>query len=229
MNVLIVEDSADVAFAIDQRLRARGHRTQLCADGDDGYALASSGDFDCVVLDINLPGQDGFQVLAGLRALDVATPILILTARDDMGDKIDMLDLGADDYMVKPFSLDELEARLRAISRRHSGQSRSVLRAGRLRLDQVQRAVSIDGAPIDLGQREAQLLEYLLLEQGNTLRKETLVSKLFGYDEAGSPNAVELLVSRLRRKLAGAGVEIHTQRGVGYQLRSCHADIPGDR
>ncbi len=228
MNVLIVEDNEDVAFAIEKRLRSRGHRTELCTDGEDGYALAVTGDFDCVVLDINLPGQDGFQVLARLRGADIDTPTLILTARDDLGDKVDMLDLGADDYMVKPFALDELEARLRAISRRQNGQSRPILQAGRLRLDQAQRAVSIGGEPTDLGQRETQLLEYLLKEQGSTIRKETLVSKLFGYDEDGSPNAVELLISRLRRKLADAGVEILTQRGVGYQLRALAPQEPGE-
>ena len=225
MKVLIIEDCEDVAFAIGERLKARGNRVEHSNNGSVGYELARSGDYDCLVLDINLPDQDGFQILAKLRASDNHTPILVLTARDDLGDKVDMLDLGADDYMVKPFALDELEARLRAISRRRSGKSTSILEVGSLRLDQSQRAISIAGQPIDFGSREVQLLEYLMQQQGKTVLKETLVSKLFGYDDAGSPNAVELLVSRLRKKLIGAGLEILTQRGVGYQLRAVDPNV----
>ncbi len=131
-----------------------------------------------------------------------------------------MLDLGADDYMVKPFALEELEARLRAIARRNEGRASPALSVGDLKLDQTARSISCDGKPLDLGGREVQLLEYLMQKPDQTVSKEQLVAKLFGYDETGSPNAVELLVSRLRRKLEKSTVKIVTQRGVGYQLQT---------
>ncbi|WP_373237565.1 response regulator transcription factor [Cohaesibacter celericrescens] len=220
MKVLVIEDSEDVAFAICERLKSRGNRTEHCANGADGADLVKCGDYDCVVLDINLPGASGFEVLASLRKDKIDTPILILTARDQIGDKVNMLDLGADDYMVKPFALEELEARLRAISRRKEGRSNPVLTVGDLSLDLSARSVSLRGEPMDLGHREVQLLEYLMKKPGHTISKEQLVTKLFGFDDTGSPNAVELLISRLRKKLENSKLEILTQRGVGYQLRS---------
>ncbi|SDR16655.1 response regulator transcription factor [Pseudovibrio sp. Tun.PSC04-5.I4] len=218
MKVLVIEDCDDVAFAIKERLKSRGNMVDHCANGNDGYELARVGDYDCVLLDINLPGADGFSIMSKLRAENIDTPILVLTARGELHDKIDMLDMGADDYMVKPFSLDEVEARLRAIFRRQTGQVNSILQVGNLQMDQSGRMVLLDGDLLDLGRREMQLLEYLMQNKGRTLNKESLVSKLFGFDEAGSLNAVELLVSRLRKKLTNAQVQIVTQRGVGYQL-----------
>lgn len=218
MKVLVIEDSEDVAFAIQERLRARGNQVEHSADGNEGYELARSGDYDCVLLDINLPGADGFSVMSRLRAEKIEVPILVLSARDQLHEKIDMLDLGADDYMVKPFALDEVEARLRAISRRKVGQVNSVLSLGGLEMDQSSRSLTLNGETLDLGRREMQLLEYLMQSPGKTLNKEFLVSKLFGFDDTGSSNAVELLVSRLRKKLRGAQVSIQTQRGVGYRL-----------
>lgn len=220
MKVLVVEDAEDVAFAICERLKARGNRTEHCARGDEAIDMIKLGDYDAVILDVNLPGANGFEILASLRAENIDTPIVVLTARDHIGDKVNMLDLGADDYMVKPFALEELEARLRAIARRNEGRASPALSVGDLKLDQTARSISCDGKPLDLGGREVQLLEYLMQKPDQTVSKEQLVAKLFGYDETGSPNAVELLVSRLRRKLEKSTVKIVTQRGVGYQLQT---------
>lgn len=218
MKVLVIEDNEDVAFAVKERLKSRGNMVDHSPDGNEGYELARTGDYDCVLLDISLPGKDGFSVMSKLRKENIEVPILVLSARGELHDKIDMLDLGADDYMVKPFALDEVEARLRAISRRQTGQVDSVLEVGGLQIDQSSRSVLLNGKALDLGRRELQLLEYLMQNKGKTQNKESLVSKLFGFDEAGSPNAIELLVSRLRRKLVGANVQILTRRGVGYRL-----------
>jgi two-component system response regulator TctD len=224
LKILVIEDNEDVAFAICERMRSRGYHIEHSNNGSEGTELGLHSDYDCIVLDINLPGVDGFEVLSSLRTAKVTTPVLVLTARDQLGDKVDMLDLGADDYMVKPFALDELEARLRAISRRQSGGVSAVLQVGALFLDQAGRAVSFNDEPIDMGPREVQLLEYLMQHSGTTVLKETLVSKLFGYGDVGSPNAVELLISRVRKKLSNTQVQIHTQRGVGYQLRLTRND-----
>jgi two-component system, OmpR family, response regulator TctD len=219
MKVLVIEDNEDVAFAICKRLKLRGNRTEHCANGTKGTELALYGNYDCIVLDINLPGANGFEVLSSLRSAKIDTPVLILTARDQLDDKVDMLDFGADDYMVKPFALDELEARLRAISRRPGIRVSSIIEIGDLRLNLAQHSVSLNGDPLDMGIREVQVLEYLMQKPGETVGKDWLVSKLFGYDDTGSPNAVELLISRLRKKLSDSKLEILTQRGVGYQLR----------
>ena len=220
MKILVVEDAEDVAFAICERLKTRGNRPEHCARGDEAVDMIKLGDYDAVILDVNLPGASGFEILASLRAENIDTPIVVLTARDHIGDKVNMLDLGADDYMVKPFALEELEARLRAIARRNEGRASPALCVGDLILDQSARSISCDGKPLDLGGREAQLLEYLMQKPDQTIPKEQLVAKLFGYDETGSPNAVELLVSRLRKKLEKSSVKIVTQRGVGYQLQT---------
>lgn len=220
MKVLVVEDSEDVAFAICERLKSRGNQPEHCARGDEAIEIIKLGDYDAVVLDVNLPGANGFEILAALREEKIDTPVVVLTARDRIGDKVNMLDLGADDYMVKPFALEELEARLRAIARRNEGRASPHIVVGDLTLDMSARSISLEGKPLDLGHREVQLLEYLMQKPDQTVSKEQLVAKLFGYDEAGSPNAVELLVSRLRKKLEKSALKIVTQRGVGYQLQT---------
>ena len=171
------------------------------------------------MLDINLPGKDGFSVIRELRAAGLEAPVLVMTARAEIEDKIDMLDLGADDYLVKPFDLRELEARLRALMRRPAGQTSSTTQYGNLSLDLAGRSVTLSGAPLELGRREFRLLEILVGRIGQTVAKERLMNQLFDLDD-GSLNALELLISRLRKKLAGASIDIVTVRGVGYQARS---------
>lgn len=221
MRILLVEDSEDIADAIATRFRRDGHVVTATADGHEGEAYAISGEFDVLVLDINLPGQDGFAILRAVRASGVPTPVLVVTARNQVADKVGLLDLGADDYLVKPFDLAELSARVRALARRGKGIAAPQISIGGLRLDLGGRTAWRGAAPLDLGRREFDLLELLAADAPNTVNKDLIVLKLFGLDDAGTPNAVELLVSRLRRKLDGSGVEIQTRRGAGYLLRPC--------
>lgn len=223
MRILLVEDSADIADAIATHFTREGHGVTTARDGDEGEDYALSGEFDVIVLDINLPGQDGFAILRAVRNSGVPTPVLVVTARNQVADKVSLLDLGADDYLVKPFDLAELSARVRALGRRGKGLATPQITLGALRLDLAGRTAWLSDDPLDLGRREFDLLELLAADAPNTVNKDLIVLKLFGLDDAGTPNAVELLVSRLRRKLDGAGVEILTRRGAGYLLRPCPA------
>lgn len=220
MRILLIEDSVDIAEAIESKLTRAGHHVTVAHDGISGEELAIYGEFDVVVLDINLPGRSGFEVMAHMRDQNSPTPVLVITARNQLDDKISLLDLGADDYIVKPFDLGELEARLRAVTRRHRGLSKSVIRIGLLEIDLSSRAANVHGKPFELGRREFEVLEVLASHAGYTVSKEKLYLKLFGHDDLGTPNAVELLVSRVRKKLEAVDVEIVTHRGAGYMLRS---------
>ncbi|KOF51997.1 MULTISPECIES: response regulator transcription factor [unclassified Achromobacter] len=219
MRILLVEDNLDLGDAVESKLRRAGHSVQWLRDGSEALRWALDEDWDALVLDINLPGKDGFTLIRELRAAGMDAPVLVVTARAEIEDKIDMLDLGADDYLVKPFDLRELEARLRALLRRPAGQTSSVAVYGNLSLDLAARTASIGAQHVDLGRREFRLLEILLGRQGQTVAKERLMNQLFDLDD-GSLNALELLISRLRKKLAGSTVDIITVRGVGYQARS---------
>lgn len=219
MRILVIEDSIDIAEAIESKLARSGHHVTLASDGLSGEELALHGEFDVVVLDINLPGRSGFEVMAHMRDHRCATPVLVITARNQLDDKISLLDLGADDYIVKPFDLGELEARLRAVTRRHTGLAMSLIRVGVLQVDLSARAASVDGTPLELGKREFEVLETLASHAGGTVSKDRLYLKLFGHEDVGTPNAVELLVSRVRKKLESLDVEIVTHRGAGYMLR----------
>lgn len=219
MRILLIEDSPDIADAIATRFRRDGHVVHAVEDGNAGEEFALGGGFDVIILDINLPGKDGFALLASIRRHKMATPVLVITARNQVADKVSLLDLGADDYIVKPFDLRELAARARALVRRGLGFSQPVVGIGKLKVDLNRRAAQIADEPIDLGRREFAMLEALVANAGKAVNKEQIMLTLFGHDDTGTPNAVELLVSRLRRKLEGADVEILTQRGVGYVLR----------
>jgi two-component system response regulator TctD len=222
MRILLIEDSPDIGDAIAAKLTREGYAVDRASDGDSGEDFAVNGSYGLVVLDINLPGKDGFEILRAMRAARTTTPVLVITARNQIADKVSLLDLGADDYLVKPFDLLELTARIRAVIRRRNGASQSILENGPLRLDLAARAASLDSRPLELGKREFELLELLATNFGKSVSKEQLVLRLFGHDDQGSPNAIELLVSRLRRKLDDSGVEILTQRGVGYLLSLAH-------
>lgn len=220
MRILLIEDSPDLAEAIVARLQREGHGVVWTADGDEGAEFAAHEPVDLVVLDINLPGRDGFSILREMRRSGTTMPVLVITARAEIDDKVSVLDLGADDYLVKPFDLRELEARIRVLLRRRMGEAQSLISYGDLSIDLVSRTAMVGGALVELGRREFGLLELLMARVGRPVSKERLVAHLFGHDDTGSPNAVELLVSRLRRKLEGCGTEIVTQRGVGYFLRT---------
>ncbi|MHA7883341.1 response regulator transcription factor [Nitratireductor rhodophyticola] len=217
MHFLIVEDTRDVAEAIERRLEKAGHVSDRAETLEDAEHFVAMARHDLIVLDINLPDGSGIAFLKKLRAAGNRVPVLVLTARLAVNDKIDALDLGADDYMIKPFDLGELEARIRAIIRRRSGDADRTLVVGKLTFDMAARRVLIDGEPCELTRREQTLLEIFLTNRDRVLEKEDLLTRLFGHDEERNPNAVELYVGRLRRKIEGSGLEIRTLRGLGYQ------------
>lgn len=217
MHFLVVEDTADVAEAIIERLGRGGHACDRATSLEDAKHFASASAYDLVILDINLPDGSGLDFLKWIRQRKNAVPVLVLTARLAVDDKIGALDFGADDYMVKPFDLGELEARVRAIIRRRSGESGVQLSSGNLQFDMATRLASIDGQPLSLTPREQLLLEIFMINKGRVLEKDELVMRLFGLEADVGPNAIELYVGRLRRKLAGAAFEIKTLRGLGYQ------------
>ena len=220
MRILLVEDAEDLGDAVVTRLRASGHVVEWLRDGTDAAGFARDGGFDAIVLDVMLPGRDGFSILAELRRAGLDTPVLVVTARAEVNDKVSLLDLGADDYIVKPFDLRELEARLRAVMRRPAGMTTSVLKVGALSIDTASRGVVLAGRPVECGRREFRLLEILVGRLGQVVPKDRLMTQMFDLDDDVSVNALELLVSRLRRKIDGAGVEIVTVRGIGYMARA---------
>ena len=224
MRILLVEDNEDLGEAIDKRLRSAGHSTEWVKDGNDVLAAASGDDFDAVVLDLMLPNRDGISLIAELRKQKFNSPILVITARSEIDDKVSLLDLGADDYLVKPFDLRELEARLRALMRRTGGQTTSTIALGNLELDLAGLHARAGGVVLELGRREFRLLEILVTHAGKVVLKERLMNQLFNFDEAVSVNALELHISRLRKKLESADVEIGTVRGVGYVVRMPDGD-----
>jgi two-component system response regulator TctD len=224
MRLLIVEDTADLAEAIAGRLRKLGYAVDIVGDGEEADELLRSESYNLVVLDLMLPGIGGKEVLHRLRQRRSRTPVLVLTARSDVDEKVGALDYGADDYLVKPFDFRELEARCRALLRRPHGMAASEVEFGNLLFDAAAKRVTVTGRPVDLSSREFRLLELLLANLGRVLSKDTLLDQLFGLEDAVAPNAIELYVSRLRRKLEGATVKIRTLRGLGYvaELEASH-------
>lgn len=219
MRILLVEDNEDLGEAIEKRLRGAGHSVEWVKDGALVVSTAEGDQFDAVALDLMLPNRDGIGLIAELRRRKFNAPILVITARSEIDDKVSLLDLGADDYLVKPFDLRELEARLRALLRRTGGQASSMIEVGNLELDLAGLNASVDGKTLELGRREFRLLEILVSHAGKVVAKERLMNQLFNFDESVSINALELHISRLRKKLDGANVEIGTVRGVGYLMR----------
>lgn len=219
MRVLIVEDAADVAEAVAASLARAGFACDIAADVAHAAGFIQAHEFDVLVLDINLPDGDGRDFLRKLRRDGVRTPVLMLTARFDVSTRVDALDEGADDYLVKPFDLRELEARVRVLTRRNRGMADSQLALGRLVLDTAGQTVRCDGDLVAMTRREMALLNLLAAHRGQIMSKERLFDGLFSFDSADvGLNTVELYVARLRKKLAGAGVAIETHRGLGYRL-----------
>lgn len=219
MRFLLVEDTEDVAGAIRDRLLRSGHAIDTVGTIADGEQLSALGMYDLIILDVNLPDGSGFDLLKRLRQARNSVPVLVLTARLAVDDKISALDIGADDYMVKPFDLGELEARVRAIVRRKSGANQSLLEAGNLSFDMVERRTLVNGEERELTRREQMLLEIFLTNRGRVLEKEDLLVRLFGLNGESNPNAVEVYIGRVRRKIEGSDLEIRTLRGLGYQAR----------
>ena len=217
MRILIAEDDPIIADGLCRSLRGNGYAVDRAANGLDADTALMANTYDLLILDLGLPKLPGLEVLKRLRARGSALPVLILTAMDGTEDRVRGLDLGADDYMVKPFELPELEARVRALTRR-SGGSASTVQFGALSYDQVGRQALLSGQPLDLSARELGLLEVLLSRAGRLVSKDQLVDQLCGWGEEVSHNAIEVYVHRLRKKLEPGGVRIATVRGLGYCL-----------
>lgn len=218
MRILLVEDTRDVGEAISQGLEQLGHSVDWEVDGQTAAEILDFTHFDLVILDVMLPGLDGFAILRRLRAGGNAVPVLILTARSEIDDRVGALDLGADDYLVKPFDFRELAARVRVLIRRNHGEPTNLISCGNLELDRHSRNVRIANREIQLKRREIAILEVLMARPGRLFSKDEILDTLYGFDEGANHNAVELYISRIRKKIEGANVAIVTQRGIGYQL-----------
>lgn len=218
MRILIVEDDPVLADGLTRSLRHGDYAVDCVNDGAAADHVLAAQSYDLVILDLGLPGLDGFEVLRRLRRRGASVPVLVLTARDGLSERVKGLDLGADDYMIKPFDLPELEARVRALIRRGLSGGGSELTNGSLVLDTAGRRATLGGDPLDLSARELGVLEVLMLRSGRVVSKEQLADQLYGWDEEVGPNAIEVYVHRLRRKLEPAGVSIRTIRGLGYLL-----------
>jgi two-component system, OmpR family, response regulator len=218
VRILIAEDDLVLADGLSRSLRAGGYAVDVVSDGAAADSALSAQSFDLLILDLGLPKLSGLEVLRRMRARQARTPVLILTAADSVEQRVKGLDLGADDYMAKPFALSELEARVRALTRRGMGDAQTLLRHGALTLDQVGRVASLNDRPLELSGREIGLLEILLSRSGRLVSKEQLVDHLCEWGEEVSNNAIEVYVHRLRKKIEPGGVRIVTVRGLGYCL-----------
>lgn len=218
MRILIVEDDPVLADGLTRSLRHSDFAVDCAQDGAQADLILAAQNYDLVILDLGLPKLDGFEVLRRLRRRGGTVPVLVLTARDALADRVKGLDLGADDYLTKPFDLPELEARVRALIRRGQSGGSSLLTHGPLALDTSGRRATLDGAQLELSARELGVLEVLMLRSGRVVNKEQLAEQLYGWDEEVGSNAIEVYVHRLRKKLEPAGVVIRTIRGLGYLL-----------
>jgi len=218
MRILIAEDDPVLADGLMKSLRSNDFAVDAAHDGVEADSILAVQNYDLVILDLGLPRIDGFEVLRRLRHRGGTAPVLILTARDAVADRVKGLDLGADDYLTKPFELPELEARVRALIRRGQAGGSSQLTHGPLALDMAGHRATLDGVPIELSARELGVLEVLMLRSGRVVNKEQLAEQLYGQDEEVGANAIEVYVHRLRKKLEPAGVVIRTIRGLGYLL-----------
>jgi len=220
MRILIAEDDPLLADALRCTLRKSGYAVDWIEDGRKADAALCAAEFDLLILDISLPGLGGLDILKRLRARNSRLPVLLLTALDSVNDRVRGLDAGADDYLGKPFQLAELEARVRALTRRGMSGGATLIRHGRLSFDVVGRSADLGGERLDLSARELSLLELFLQRPGQLVTKERLVNHLCEWGEEVSANAIEVYVHRLRKKLTPAGVKIATVRGVGYCLEA---------
>ncbi len=221
MRILIAEDEEDLNSIITQKLKSDGYSVDSCFDGREAIDILSYTDYDAVILDIMMPKADGYAVLRYLRDRGKTTPVLFLTAKDSVADRVRGLDSGANDYLVKPFSFEELSARLRAMMRVSFGHVQNILSVADLTLDCAAHVVKRDGKEISLSKKEYELLEYLMHNQGVVLSREKIEDHIWNFDYEGGTNVVDVYISYLRRKIDGGSKSklIHTVRGKGYVLR----------
>jgi DNA-binding response OmpR family regulator len=224
MKILLVEDEQKIADFICEGLRAKQFHVTHCADGHHGYEIASQKTHDVVILDIMLPGRDGLDILRSLRQSGIDTPVILLTARNELGDRVQGLDMGADDYLAKPFYVEELNARIQALLRRHGGTTQHMVEVGSLQLDCINRSLHCQGQSVELTSREFNLLEHLMRSPNQVLTRGQLLEHVWGYDFDPCTNVVDVCIKRIRSKIASlesAGKmvgAIESVRGTGYRL-----------
>ena len=217
MRILVVEDEIEIAKDIAESLGEAGFAVQTCDNGEDAWFLGSTEVYDAIILDLGLPGLDGLTVLRRWRAEEVTTPIIILTARGSWTERVDGINAGADDYMPKPFQMEELVARLRGLMRRTHGQTSPQIKAGQIELDTNQMLVTVDGRTAQLTPLEFRLMSYLVHNKGRVVSREELKDHIYSSEDGRVDNAVEAMIARLRRKLGFEHIE--TRRGHGYCLK----------
>ncbi len=221
MKVLIVEDEKKIASFLRKGLESQGFVVDVSHHGDEGFTLATTRPYDAAILDIMLPGKDGLSILRNLRERKTPLPVILLTARSELNERLEGLNLGADDYLTKPFHIEELIARLHAVTRRASGTSQSLLKVGDLTLNLLTREVNRAGQKIELTTREFSLLEHLMRSPGRVLTRVEIVERVWEYNFDPGTNLVDVYVQRIRKKVDGDFPEklIETIRGVGYRIR----------
>ena len=220
MHILIIEDEAQLCRSIAEGLRMNGYETDTCFDGNEGLELCMTENYDLILLDLNLPGIDGLEILRQFRDFNSTTPVLILSARGQIQDKVEGLDLGANDYLTKPFHFEELEARIRSLTRRKFIQEDICLKCGRITFDTRTRKASIDDIPLSLTRKESALLEYFLLHQGRIISQEEMIEHLWDGSVNSFSNSIRVHISSLRKKLRTAlgSDPIQNKVGQGYIL-----------
>ena len=218
MRIILIEDQPDLAHWLARALTASGYVVDVIGDGIDADNALKTEEYDLAILDMNLPRLSGETILQRLRARHQTLPVLVLTARGELSDKVKGLEMGADDYLVKPFELDELEARLKALLRRHQGHESVWLQCGDLRYSKQQQFFELAGKLLTLTRREHTVLEVLIRRKGQPLNRERLFNQVFTLDDNANQEAIEVYIHRLRKKLDGSNVSITTLRGLGYLL-----------
>lgn len=221
MKVLVVEDEKKIASFVRKGLEAQGFVVEVALNGNDGFLLATTRPYDAAILDIMLPGKDGLSILRNLRDRKISLPVILLTARSELNERLEGLNLGADDYLTKPFHIEELIARIHAVTRRAAGVSQSILQVADLTMNLLTRKVTRKEAPIDLTTREFSLLEHLMRSPGRVLTRVEICERVWDYNFDPETNLVDVYVQRLRKKVDGdASLKlIETIRGVGYRIR----------
>jgi two-component system, OmpR family, response regulator len=231
MKILLIEDEQKIADFVCEGLTARGLVVERCDNGHDGFDAAKRGEHSVIVLDIMLPGRDGLSVLKGLRSAGVKTPVILLTARNELDDRIEGFNLGADDYLAKPFFVEELQARIQALQRRAAGDGQNILQVGQFKLDRISRKASCGDKTIDLTTREFSLMEYLMRSAGQVFTRSQILEHVWGYDFDPSTNVVDVCIKRIRGKISSmensadgkadmdSSSPIESVRGAGYRFR----------
>lgn len=221
MRILVVEDEKDLNRVIAKRLQSEGYSVDCCYNGQEALLCLSVGEFDAVIMDIMMPVMSGTEVVHAMRAKEDSTPVLLLTAKDTVQDKVEGLDIGADDYMVKPFSFEELLARIRVMTRKTSGNSKNIYTVGDLTVDTSARTAVRAGAEVSLSAKEYAILEYMVRNKGTVLSREKIENHIWNFDYSGGTNVIDVYIRYLRKKIDDGHEKklIHTVRGMGYVIR----------